>query len=194
MIVIPGFAEYRRALQTVDCEVVEYALRERDGWQLTDAILDALTPALDCLFLCTPNNPTGLLPERGLLEAIAQRCRALNISLILDEAFLDFIPDQPGFIPLLAQHPHVWVLRSLTKFYAIPGLRLGYLLNADARRWPDCARDKCRGPSMPMPPRPGNYSRDRAYQRATAVAAGGGSAFLCAAAGDGRADRVARAC
>ncbi len=133
MIVIPGFAEYRRALQTVDCEVVEYALRERDGWQLTDAILDALTPALDCLFLCTPNNPTGLLPERGLLEAIAQRCRALNISLILDEAFLDFIPDQPGFIPLLAQHPHVWVLRSLTKFYAIPGLRLGYLLNADAQ-------------------------------------------------------------
>jgi threonine-phosphate decarboxylase len=99
MIVIPGFAEYRRALQTVDCEVVEYALRERDGWQLTDAILDALTPALDCLFLCTPNNPTGLLPERGLLEAIAQRCRALNISLILDEAFLDFMPDQPGFIP-----------------------------------------------------------------------------------------------
>ncbi len=96
MIVIPGFAEYRRALQTVDCEVVEYALRECDGWQLTDAILDALTPALDCLFLCTPNNPTGLLPERGLLEAIAQRCRALNISLILDEAFLDFMPDQPG--------------------------------------------------------------------------------------------------
>ena len=133
MIVIPGFAEYRRALQTVDCEVVEYALQERDGWQLTDGILNALTPALDCLFLCTPNNPTGLLPERGLLEAIAQRCRALNISLILDEAFLDFIPDQPGFIPLLAQYPHVWVLRSLTKFYAIPGLRLGYLLNADAR-------------------------------------------------------------
>ncbi len=71
-------------------------LRERDGWQLTDAILDALTPALDCLFLCTPNNPTGLLPERGLLEAIAQRCRALNISLILDEAFLDFHPRPAG--------------------------------------------------------------------------------------------------
>ena len=84
MIVIPGFAEYRRALQTVDCAVVEYALRECDGWQLTDAILDALTPALDCLFLCTPNNPTGLLPERGLLEAIARRCQSLNISLFLD--------------------------------------------------------------------------------------------------------------
>ncbi len=99
MIVIPGFAEYRRALQTVDCAVVEYALRECDGWQLTDAILDALTPALDCLFLCTPNNPTGLLPERGLLEAIARRCRALNISLILDEAFLTLSPTSRGLFP-----------------------------------------------------------------------------------------------
>lgn len=54
------FAEYRRALQTVDCTLLEFALREEDGWQLTDAILDVLTPELDCLFLCTPNNPTGL--------------------------------------------------------------------------------------------------------------------------------------
>jgi threonine-phosphate decarboxylase len=53
MIVTPGFAEYRRALQTVDCAVREFLLREEDGWQLTDAILDALTPDLDCLFLCT---------------------------------------------------------------------------------------------------------------------------------------------
>ena len=133
MIVTPGFAEYRRALQSVDCAVREFLLREEDGWQLTGAILDALTPDLDCLFLCTPNNPTGLLPERRLLEMIAERCRSLGIALILDEAFIDFIPDEPGFIPLLGQNPHVWVLRSLTKFYAIPGLRLGYLVNGDAR-------------------------------------------------------------
>lgn len=121
MIVTPGFAEYRRALQSVDCAVREFLLREADGWQLTGAILDALTPDLDCLFLCTPNNPTGLLPERRLLEMIAERCRSLGIALILDEAFIDFIPDESGFIPLLGHNPHVWVLRSLTKFYAIPG-------------------------------------------------------------------------
>lgn len=106
----------------------------RGGWLAAHrAILDALTPDLDCLFLCTPNNPTGLLPERRLLEMIAERCRSLGIALILDEAFIDFIPDEPGFIPLLGHNPHVWVLRSLTKFYAIPGLRLGYLVNGDAR-------------------------------------------------------------
>ena len=133
MIVTPGFAEYRRALQWGECTIHEFALCEDDGWQLTDAILDALTPDLDCLFLCTPNNPTGLLPETRLLREIATRCESLGIALILDEAFIDFIAKESGFIPLLHENPHIWVLRSLTKFYAIPGLRLGYLVNGDAR-------------------------------------------------------------
>ncbi|MFU0883534.1 threonine-phosphate decarboxylase CobD [Kluyvera cryocrescens] len=133
MVVAPGFAEYRRALETIDCKIETYTLREEDGWQLTERILSALTADLDCLFLCTPNNPTGLLPDRALLDAIAERCRSLDIALILDEAFIDFIADEPGFIGELKQNPHIWVLRSLTKFYAIPGLRLGYLLNGDER-------------------------------------------------------------
>lgn len=131
MVVAPGFAEYRRALETIDCQIETYALREEDGWQLTERILSSLTTELDCLFLCTPNNPTGLLPERALLDAIAARCRTLGIALILDEAFIDFIADEPGFIADLKHNLHVWVLRSLTKFYAIPGLRLGYVLNGD---------------------------------------------------------------
>lgn len=133
MVVAPGFAEYRRALETIDCQIETYALREEDGWQLTERILSSLTTELDCLFLCTPNNPTGLLPERALLDVIAARCRTLGIALILDEAFIDFIADEPGFIADLKHNPHVWVLRSLTKFYAIPGLRLGYVLNGDER-------------------------------------------------------------
>ncbi|MBJ3814546.1 threonine-phosphate decarboxylase [Shimwellia pseudoproteus] len=131
MVVIPGFAEYRRALAHTGCRISEYLLREADGWQLTGRILDALHPGLDCLFLCTPNNPTGLLPQADLLLAIARRCAALDIALVMDEAFLDFLPQCPGMIPHLAQMPHVWVLRSLTKFFAIPGLRLGYLVAGD---------------------------------------------------------------
>nr|WP_318382824.1 threonine-phosphate decarboxylase CobD [uncultured Enterobacter sp.] len=133
LLVTPGFAEYRRALEIAGCEVVNFALSEADGWQVTEAILDALTPDLDCLFLCTPNNPTGLLPDEALMQDIAARCHAQGITLILDEAFIDFIAGHSGFVPWLANNPHVWVLRSLTKFYAIPGLRLGYLLNSNAR-------------------------------------------------------------
>lgn len=134
MLVTPGFAEYRRALEWVGSDIVEFRLQEEEGWQLTEALLARLTPQLDCLFLCTPNNPTGLLPDDALLQRICARCKALGIALILDEAFMDFIPEREGFIAQLAGNPHLWVLRSLTKFYAIPGLRLGYLLGSDEQK------------------------------------------------------------
>lgn len=133
LLLTPGFAEYRRALQKTGCEIVDYPLTQANGWQPDDGLLKALTPGLDCLFLCTPNNPTGLLPDEALIMAIARRCGDCGITLIVDEAFLDFVPQAPGLIPFLAELPHVWVLRSLTKFFAIPGLRLGYLACADAR-------------------------------------------------------------
>lgn len=134
MLITPGFAEYRRALRQACCDIVDFPLREDEGWQLTERLLGALTPDLDCLFLCTPNNPTGLLPDDALLQAVSARCKSLGIQLILDEAFMDFIPQRSGFIRHLAGNPHLWVLRSLTKFYAIPGLRLGYLLGSDEQK------------------------------------------------------------
>lgn len=132
MLVTPGFAEYQRALEQVGCQITHFSLCEEEGWQLTDRLLSALTPDLDCLFLCTPNNPTGLYPDAALLAEIIDRCRETGITLVVDEAFIDFLPGEAGLIPRLADNPHLWVLRSLTKFYAIPGLRLGYLLNSDA--------------------------------------------------------------
>lgn len=131
LLLTPGFAEYRRALVRAGCEIVDFALDEGSGWQPDEQLLAALTPDLDCLFLCTPNNPTGLMPDEKLLLAVAERCHRLGIALIMDEAFLDFMPDVPGFIPRLCDFPKLYVLRSLTKFFAIPGLRLGYLVSAD---------------------------------------------------------------
>lgn len=134
VLLTPGFAEYRRALTRVGCRITDYALTEDDGWQPDTRLLDALTADKDCLILCTPNNPTGLMPDTALLNAIVARCAEKGIALVMDEAFVDFLPDSGGSIRWLADNPHVWVLRSLTKFYAIPGLRLGYLLNSDENR------------------------------------------------------------
>jgi threonine-phosphate decarboxylase len=131
LLLTPGFAEYRRALARVGCEVKDFALEEAKGWQPDEALLEALTPELDCLFLCTPNNPTGLMPDKALLRKVADRCKALGIALIIDEAFVDFMPDEEGLIPWLVEYPRLYILRSLTKFFAIPGLRLGYLVSAD---------------------------------------------------------------
>lgn len=134
LLLTPGFAEYRRALTRVGCRITDYPLTEADGWQPDSRLLSALTPDLDCLVLCTPNNPTGLMPERELMQAIVARCAEQGIALVVDEAFIDFIPDATGCTGWLAEHPNLWILRSLTKFYAIPGLRLGYLINSDTSR------------------------------------------------------------
>ncbi|NHB93568.1 threonine-phosphate decarboxylase CobD [Photorhabdus cinerea] len=132
MLLIPGFAEYRRALQRVDCQINDYVMSEADGYQPDKRLLVELESCRpDCLFLATPNNPTSLMPDTALLQAVFERCRQHNIALIVDEAFIDFLPDVTGFIPQIADFPRLYILRSLTKFFAIPGLRLGYLVSSD---------------------------------------------------------------
>lgn len=133
LLVEPGFAEYRRALTRANCEITNFMLSEQEGFQLTERILGYLQPGLDCLFLCTPNNPTGLMPEQGLLQAIVERCRLYRIALFVDESFLDFMPQTASLTHQLNAFKQLYILRSLTKFYALPGLRLGYLLSADTR-------------------------------------------------------------
>ncbi|WBM69605.1 threonine-phosphate decarboxylase CobD [Buttiauxella sp. WJP83] len=133
LLLTPGFAEYRRALTRAGCEITDFHLSEENDWQPDESFLQALTTDLDCLFLCTPNNPTGLMLDNGLLLAIAQRCCENGISLIVDEAFLDFMPEEAGLIPDLLRFPQLYVLRSLTKFFAIAGLRLGYMMSADTK-------------------------------------------------------------
>jgi threonine-phosphate decarboxylase len=78
------------------------------------------------LFLCNPGNPTGRLYTREEIQQVAELCRAYGTFLVLDEAFIDFCGEDSSSLPELVSANSGVVLRSLTKFYAIPGLRLGY--------------------------------------------------------------------
>ncbi|TFB23524.1 threonine-phosphate decarboxylase [Lelliottia nimipressuralis] len=134
MLLVPGFAEYRRALQQQGCEIIDYALSEQNGFQVDASLLDAVRAHRpDCLFIATPNNPTGLMPDAALLDRLASLCEAQQISLIVDEAFIDFLPQGSTLAPRLAESRYLYLLRSLTKFFAIPGLRLGYLLSGNTQ-------------------------------------------------------------
>jgi threonine-phosphate decarboxylase len=134
MLLVPGFAEYRRALQQQGCEIIDYALSEQNGFQVDASILGAVRAHRpDCLFIATPNNPTGLMPDADLLDRLALLCEALQIALIVDEAFIDFLPQGSTLAPRLAESRYLYLLRSLTKFFAIPGLRLGYLLSGNTQ-------------------------------------------------------------
>lgn len=131
LLVEPGFAEYRRALERHQCDIATHYLRQEDDFGITEALVGQLSDDLDCLFLCTPNNPTGLLPDPEIMTLLLERCAELKIRLFIDESFMDFLPDHDGVIPLIRRYPNLFVLRSLTKFYAIPGLRLGYMVSGD---------------------------------------------------------------
>jgi threonine-phosphate decarboxylase len=81
------------------------------------------------VFLCNPNNPTGQVMNRRALSELAEVVERQQGWLIVDEAFIDYCQEQ-SVVSLLKEHPRMVVLRSLTKFYAMPGLRIGYLLGA----------------------------------------------------------------
>ena len=103
---------------------------------MTDAILDAVHPGTDMVFLCQPNNPTGQLAEPALVEALLRRCEAVGAVLAVDECFLDFLPEGQSLSAkrLLSTSSHLVVLKAFTKLYGMAGVRLGYCLCADEGR------------------------------------------------------------
>lgn len=133
LLTAPTFAEYGAALDSVGCEIVRWELREADEFQLNDNILNAITPDIDMVFLCEPNNPTGITTDPALLERICDRCKQADTWLVLDECFLDFVdePEKHTKKHRLADMPKLLLLRSFTKMYAMAGLRLGYCLSAN---------------------------------------------------------------
>ncbi|PWV70228.1 threonine-phosphate decarboxylase CobD [Halomonas sp. A11-A] len=127
-IVEPTFAEYARACAAQGLPVRSLRLASPDFHLDVEAISEGLEEAR-LLFLCRPNNPTATLVPRADVERLLALTAARGCRLVVDEAFVDFIgDDSEALTPLLADHSHLVLLRSLTKHFTLPGLRLGYLL------------------------------------------------------------------
>jgi histidinol-phosphate/aromatic aminotransferase/cobyric acid decarboxylase-like protein len=132
-VAAPGFADYSRALACWQVSLVKHSLAFQSGAAFPQPF--PASPAADVLWICNPHNPTGQLWSRASLEPLLQQYRLV----ICDEAFLSLVPDgeQQSLIPLVAEHPNLVVIRSLTKLYGIAGLRLGYAIAQPERlqRW-----------------------------------------------------------
>ncbi len=134
LIPVPTFSEYETALWAAGCAVQRYMLSPREGFALTADFLSALeTSDAEAVFLCNPNNPTGLTAEPALLEDIARICREKGVRLFVDECFLD-LTQGGGALSLkkaLGDNRQILLLKAFTKSYGMAGLRLGYCLCAD---------------------------------------------------------------
>ena len=133
LVMAPTFAEYEQALRATGCEICYYKKREATGFQLEEDFLDLLNEDIDMVFLCSPDNPTGKLIDRSMLWKILARCETYGIRMVLDECFIDFA-ENAATASILADTKRwrtLFILRSLTKMHAIPGIRIGYAVTSD---------------------------------------------------------------
>jgi threonine-phosphate decarboxylase len=139
LIPIPTFSEYERACRiSNELRVKSYELKKENNFDINaDEFINAMadgylaTPRsplntpFDMAFLCNPNNPTGRLLKRDDVMKIADAAKNLRCYLVVDEAFIDFAPEE-SVVREVINNPYLIVLRSMTKFYALSGLRIGY--------------------------------------------------------------------
>jgi len=133
LIPVPAYSEYERASISVNskCEFLNFMTG--DGFDFkVDEVLKKSDEEVDVIFICNPNNPTGLLVQKDEIEYLVKKCDGKSVFVAIDEAFMDFIEESEKFTltRLAVKSKNVAVLRSLTKFFAIPGLRLGYLVGS----------------------------------------------------------------
>jgi threonine-phosphate decarboxylase len=122
LIPSPSFCEYERAARNINARIKFIKLQEEENFKLNPSGLRAS----DIVFLCNPNNPTGnlILPDGRIIEKFS------NKLTVIDEAFMDFLPDEKRhtLIRRTQTDKRIIVLRTFTKFFALPGLRIGYLV------------------------------------------------------------------
>lgn len=126
VVLAPTFSEYERACGMLPAtRIVRYVLKYENNFDINpDGFIGAME-GCGMAFLCNPNNPTGRLLKKDEVLKIAHAAKELRCHLVLDEAFIDFIPEQ-SVATEVEKNPYLLVLRSLTKFYALAGLRLGF--------------------------------------------------------------------
>ncbi|MEH2028162.1 MAG: threonine-phosphate decarboxylase CobD [Nostoc sp.] len=130
ILITPAFGDYYRTLRAYDAKVLECPLSLVTGhWSL---VIDKGQRTKDKgLLLNNPHNPTGKLFSRDSILPYLEQFALV----VVDEAFMDFVPpnEEQSLIPVVQEYANLVVLRSLTKFYSLPGLRLGYAI-----AHPDC--------------------------------------------------------
>lgn len=144
-LVTPAFGDYWRVLRAFDAKVLECPIDFRFGildfgliienQKLSSIAARSTIQNPRGVLLNNPHNPTGQL---FLRETILPYLEQFAL-VVVDEAFMDFLPpdQQQSLIPLVQDYPNLVILRSLTKFYSLPGLRLGYAVTHPDRlqRW-----------------------------------------------------------
>ncbi len=130
LIPVPSFYGYEKAAEAGQGEILYHRMKEDEGFCLTESIFPALTEDIGLLFLANPNNPVGNCLEPDFLERLLRHCMEKNIMVVLDECFTEFTRygEEHSFLRRTGEFPNLLAVRAFTKIFAMPGVRLGYLV------------------------------------------------------------------
>lgn len=132
LVIAPTFVEYEKALKRFGSTIKYLLLKEENDFVLDFSELMAIDySAIDLVILCNPNNPTGQLIDKENLRHLISYLSKRAIKIIIDESFIDFLDKKKSAKALVKTYDNLIIIRSLTKFYAIPGLRLGFLITSN---------------------------------------------------------------
>lgn len=131
VIPVPSFYGYEYAVGAADGEILYYETKQEHDFGLREDFFSALTEDVDLLFLANPNNPTGKLMSREELRKVLWHCREKGIYVVLDECFIEFCYNEASMLQEIEAFPNLILVRAFTKIFAIPGVRLGYLVCSD---------------------------------------------------------------
>lgn len=129
LVIGPTYSEYARELSLTGGRISNYYLEEARDFQLDlEDLEEKITEDVDFLILCNPNNPTSSALTQDKLRSLAGRCKERGIFIMIDETYVEFAPDIEKItaVPLAEDFDNLMIIRGVSKFFAAPGLRLGY--------------------------------------------------------------------
>ncbi|MDO4553792.1 MAG: histidinol-phosphate transaminase [Lachnospiraceae bacterium] len=131
LIIGPSYSEYEREISLEGGSSLYHRLSEEHDFNLNLSRLEPkLNESVDLLVICNPNNPTSSAIPRKQMRQILDVCKQQDIFVIIDETYVEFAPDVDEItaVPLTNYYNNVAILRGISKFFASPGLRLGYAI------------------------------------------------------------------
>ncbi len=135
LILGPTYSEYSRELSFSGSSQEYYHLKEEQDFVLDISDLcDTLeSGGYDFLILCNPNNPTSSAILRDDMEQLLSFCSQRDIFVMIDETYAEFAPDIAAVtaVPLTESFSNLCILRGVSKFFAAPGMRLGYAVTGN---------------------------------------------------------------
>lgn len=128
LIPAPTFGEYEEAALSVNSEIKYFYLKEDKNWIIDEEINNYINEDINMVFICNPNNPTGALISKTTIMNIIKKAKFTNTIVVIDESFLDFIKEAEDYsaINLINEYNNVFIIKSMTKLFAMPGIRIGY--------------------------------------------------------------------